>query len=325
MKSSKIESKLLILISLFLFLLGIFFITLNSPKKYQKRNTIQSSILNKKYEISRIEISESKKSILALNKINSFWGGEYFFNDEYICFPLDDSLVNEFLSLSQEIRTLNKVIGTEENLSASKIASTYSKYGLDEDTAIALSFYDKNKNCVSKIYFGSLNQTMDQIFIRTDNNSSIFSMDSKIINYLESNPDFWVDQNIIPRGISKQLDYHGIQNLNYRFNDSEFSNANKKLFEKIPSLRFSEIISNTKQFELIQGDKLYLKIQTGKGTEFNYTFYPAKTINGDCSIFELVINPDITYTQEEKDFIKKLNYKATLSNWTFNSIVDMLK
>ena len=325
MKNTKYDYKLIFL-STTLFLLVLIFL-LNSifTNKIQKRTVINSAILNSKYNVKKFEIRDSNNSLNSIYKVDSFWGGQITKNDSTTYFPVDEKTVIDFLTLSKEIRTLNKIVDNSKNISSESIHQNYLTYGLSDESAIVISYFDSTNACVSKIYFGSLNQTLDQIFLRTEKNSTIYSMDSKIIDYLEVKPNFWCDKNILPIWISKNIDSTDIQNISFNLNNSKFINANKKAFDKFPSLRFSELIYDSNQILNSEKDSLLIKITTGKGSEYNLNFIPAQTINGKCSLFELKIIPDITYSQKEIDFIKKLNYKATVSNWTFNSIKEMLE
>ena len=182
------------------------------------------------------------------------------------------------------------------------------------------SFYS-DENCVSSVNFGALNQTMDKVFLWTDKNMTVYAMDSSIIYYLDSGMKFWTDQNIIPQAISKNLDYSSIQNFTYEFTGKERSNAKPEAVEKFPSLRFSEILTSFENAEKC----LEIKLSDGNGTSYKYNFYPAITENGDCYIFDLEISPSMLYSEQQKEFIKKMNYCGSLSQWTYNTITKLLQ
>lgn len=308
-----IENRLLLVLSgILLALLLIFGISFISPYNNSKRNIFTTALVNKKYNINKININIKSTGDLTLYNYVDFWGGEYFDGNNYFYFPVDNVKVNEFINKSQEIISLEKILDAKSN-------EQMSKYSVDNNIA-RVSFYS-DENCVSSVNFGALNQTMDKVFLWTDNKMTVYAMDSSIIYYLDSGMKFWTDQNIIPQAISKNLDYSSIQNFTYEFTGKERSNAKPEAVEKFPSLRFSEILTSFENAEKC----LEIKLSDGNGTSYRYNFYPAITENGDCYIFDLEISPSMLYSEQQKEFIKKMNYCGSLSQWTYNTITKLLQ
>lgn len=304
-------SKLHVLSLTLIVLVLIYILSFISLKNSSKHNTVTTALLNPKYEISEVNIYHKDYGNLSLHNYADFWGAEFYNNQDYIYFAADSKQVNDFIKKAQQIVDLDKITQSKKDI--------FSLYDLT-DNAVTVSFYDGDKNCVSKIYFGALNKTMDKIFLRTDKNMSVYAMDSKIIDYLDPSIKNWTEQNLIPQGISHNLEYSKIQNFTYTEN-SLTKKAGDKAKEKITALRFSEILTDFSA----QQKSLELNIAEGNGTEYKLSFYPAETLIGDCYIYDIKIKPAVTYPDEQKEFIKKLNYSGAISLWTYNSITEVLK
>lgn len=304
-------SKLHILIFSLTVLVLLYIISFINPVKSEKHNIITTALVNPKYEISEVNIYHKDFGNLSLHNYSDFWGGEFFNNQDYIYFPADSKLVNDFIKNVKQVIELDKITQSKKDV--------FPLYNLTDD-AVVVSFYDNDKNCISKIYFGALNKTMDKIFLRTDRNISVYAMDSKIVDFLDPSIKNWTEQNIIPQGISHNLEYSKIQNFTYTENNVT-EKAGEKAKEKITSLRFSEILT-----DFSAGTKtLELNIAEGNGSEYRLSFYPAVTRNGDCYIYDINIKPAITYSENQKEFIKKLNYSGAISQWTYSSITEVLR
>lgn len=299
---------LLILISLIV----LFIISLIKPDSAKKNTTMTTALVNTKYDISKIIISSNTSGELSLYNFVDFWGGRFFNGSNYVYFPVDEDKIKSFLELSKQIQELDKIV-------SAKSKEQLDTYDVTENS-LTVSYFDNTDNCVSKINFGAMNQTMDKIFLSTEKNMTVYAIDSKIAYYLECSVNFWADKNLIPQGISNGLNAFSIQNFDFNLNGQGIKKASDVAFEKFPSYRFSEIETN---FEL-EDKELEIKITDGKGTSYTYNFFPAKTINGNCYIFNLNISPSIVFSDLQKDFIKKLNYSASISQWTFNSIKELL-
>lgn len=309
----EVKDKLLfVLISILTFLVILFGISFISPYKNNTKNRIQTALVNKKYLIDKISITNSTNEKIILYNFTDFWGGEYFNGNEYIYFPVDAAKINELIKSSTDVISLDLVTNA-------KSENELEKFSVNNNIA-TVSFY-QNDLCVSKINFGALNQTMDKVFLWTDKNMKVYAMDCKIIYYLDTSIKFWCDQNFIPQEISKNLDSSTIQNLTYKFPDSVERQGNSTAIERFASLRFSEILTSFSVNEKL----LDINISDGNGSLYKYSFYPAKTDMGNCYIFELKVIPSMLYSDEQKEFIKKLNYCAAISQWTYNSITELLK
>ena len=315
MKNIKYNKTLAVQILIFLFLTILFLISLK-PSESRNKNMTKSALLNSKYEISKISIFNKSTGQLDLIQYDSFWGGIYTNEEKSVYFPARKNIIDEFIDCSKKIIDLNKIVSLKS--SQKEIEKTYKTYALDEENQIALSFFDKSGQCISKIYFGAMNQSLDQIFIRTDKNLAVFSVDSKIADYLEIKPDFWCEPNLIPEGIFKSSAFSEIQNFSYRTDFSDFINASETAYDKFLSLRFSEIVT-----DFVPKEKtLELRLSDGTGTEYHADFFPARTKNGDCYIFSLKITPSMLFSKDAGEFLKKINYSCSISQWTYSTIIE---
>ena len=105
-----IENRLLLVLSgILLTLLLIFGISFISPYNNSKRNIFTTALVNKKYNINKININIKSTGDLTLYNYVDFWGGEYFDGNNYFYFPVDNVKVNEFINKSQEIISLEKI------------------------------------------------------------------------------------------------------------------------------------------------------------------------------------------------------------------------
>lgn len=354
------NKKLLTLSSILAFLVLLFGASFIKPIQ-KKSQQLKSAILNPKYEVSQISFDFPALAKIELYNCNEFWGGYYTTpitmnrqpDDFY--FPVNTQIVNSFLNISKTVSDYNLILEGKSKKDLSKLEDTYKKYGLDEENATVLTFYDKEKNIVSKLYFGNLDETMTHIFFKSDKNYAIYSMSSKIADYLEFNVKFWCDQEMIPKSISKNIDSSKIQNIFYRevINEKDTNimsqnlNAAKTAYSKMSSLRYSEFGTGNTEYLKITPDKYYdqpsfmnkvldVKVIDDKSTEYNYYFYKTEYSLSDITDYEkrnesnsyhytLQIKPSILYSDEAKEFIKKLNCVYVISEWTFNSLVKSLK
>lgn len=318
------NKKLLILISILTFLILLFCLSF-IKKSDNKKTVVKTAILNPKYEISKISISNKREGNLFIENYIDFWGASYFSSTESLntnssglYFPCDNQTVSDFISLCTKIEDYNIVISSKTKKELSKLDQIYSKFGLDEDNSTILTFFDIDNNVVSKLYFGSFNETQDQIFLRSEKNYSVFSINSKIADYLNLSLKFWADQNMIPKSISKNLDYSKIQNIFYNQNLKAGDSAKIK----ISSLRYSNLQSI---HQINENPLLNVKIIDDKTTEYIYSFYSSDSGDMDYYLYSLKINPAFIYSAKAKDFINKLNAFYTISEWTFNSLTKELK
>lgn len=315
------NKKLLTLSSILTFLILLFGASFIKPIQ-KKSKELKTAILNPKYEISKIVISDKNKGQLILENNIDFWGAQIIFKSETfqnnlsLYFPCNNQTVNDFLLLSSKITDYNLIISMKSKKELSKLDSTYHKFGLDAENAISLTFYDVDNIPVSKLYFGYFNETMDQIFFRTEKNYSVYSMNTKIADYLNVSTKFWSDQNMIPKSLSKNLISNNVQNIFCNNKKTDISAS-----EKICSLRYSEIKPST---DIKNDSILELKVIDDKTTEYNFSFYKSNSDDMDHYIYSLNINPSMLYSQKAKDFIKKLNCCYTISEWTFSSLTKSI-
>lgn len=302
---------LIILLSTLGVLVVIFGLSFISPYKNKTNNILSTALVNKKYEIAKININNINTGDLTLYYFTDFWGAEYFDGNNYIYFPVDSVKVNEFISKAQEIISLEKI-------KDAKSKNELEKYSVDKNIT-SVSFYNEEK-CVSTVNFGAFNQSMDKVFLWTDKNMTVYAMNSQITYYIESGIKFWTDQNLIPQGISKNLDFSTIQNFTYKYKDGSVKNGSEEAKEKFASLRFSEIMTD---FE-IKDKELEINLADGNGSIYKYSFYPAVSENGECFVFTLEITPSMFYSENQKQFIKQLNYCGSISLWTYSTITGLL-
>ena len=337
------NNKVIILLSAVLTFLVLLFITsLVNTDRPHKKNTVESALLNPKYNLSRIQIQYQDSGFLELINTGSFWGAktpmpeknvEKYLDKDPVTdyyFIADQKTVTDFIKLSQSITQLNKI--ADSNSLKNNPEKSFANYGLDEKHAAVISYYDTENNCVSKIYFGALNQTLDQIFLRTDKQLAVYSMDSKIADFLDLRIDFWTDKNMIPEVILNHSNFNQLQNCTYGFSSlllsrmPEMKNSGKKFYDKFPSLRFSKFADNYSFFNLYpdQDSFLLIRVSDGNGTHYTISINKTTTDDGDCYVYGLHITPSIVFSEQEKNFIKNLNCHYYMSEWTYNSIVKLL-
>lgn len=352
------NKKLLTLSSILAFLVLLFGASFIKPIQ-KKSQQLKSAILNPKYEVSKITINFPITARIELTNCGDFWGGFYQCgistnSSQYsFFFPVNTNMVESFLKLSKTVSDYNLVLEGKSKKDLKNLDETYEKYGLDDHHATVLTFYDTENKPISKLYFGNFNQTMDQIFFKSDKKYSIYSMNSKIADYLEEDAKFWCDQDMIPKSISKNIDSSKIQNIFYGEDEypdelgrkklSPNLKASKKAYSKIVSLRYgnlgpvySNFINPPDNYEnLLEPSQVNLiltvKVIDDKSTEYEYYFYRYNMKHfkdpeaPDQYCYEMKISPSMLYSDEAKKFIKKLNCKYYISEWTFNSLTQSLK
>ncbi|MBR5934450.1 MAG: DUF4340 domain-containing protein [Treponema sp.] len=326
------DKKAFALSSVLAFLVMLFAFSFLTKTDFTKTKSVKSALLNPKYELSKITISHPKAGQLELLNLDDFWGAHFTLQDQTdLTFPADSSIVKDFINLSQTIQEFAIIIDAKEHISSSKIIQKYKTFGLNEEDAVCVTFYNSQNTAVSKLYFGFLNQTLDRIFVKNDKNITVYSIDSKIADYLDLDTSFWSDHNILPKSISKNLKSDSIQSMTFYDIDAGNKNAaltqkpaSEKAYAKIVSLRYSKIVLG-ESVKQSADNATCVKVFDGKGTEYTYIFVPSVIGNENCYTYRLHIEPSIIYTDRQKEFISNLNGTYCISEWTFNSLKESLQ
>ena len=285
---------LFVLLTVLFSLVILFALSFFKNTGIKKINSRQSALLNPKYNITGFTLSSPDNRILRAKNIDGIWGAELYDGNESLYFLMDTSFVNNFILFCQKVSDFNVI--SESGVSKKELNAYY----LDDKNSVCLSFFDDNGNTVSKIHFGALNQTMDKIFFRTEKNFTVYSMDSKIEAYLDTDSSTWCDKNMIPECLYKNKV------------DTDVILSGKK----ISSLRFSKIVSrNRVDFAMASG--IPYRTTDGSGTTYIYHFSAATVDGEDCYVYNFLVKPSILFTPAQKDFISKLNGLYCISEWTF--------
>ena len=287
-----------------LVLLAIPKVVINSKGKNVK--TLESALLNTKYlpKINSIYLGDSVDN-LHFSKVNDNWLCTY--GD--LTFYAESKIVSELLKNFSKTRTLIKV---------SSDFKSHESYGLAENGAFNVSFYEEdsngNKNLFSSIYFGIENSDRTMVYLRNDRKADVYSTQNDMYQYFNTRLETFSIMELLPLQDSKsensveiieitdftaETPYSKIQKLG----DEKFSDNVHTAFSLRGATLLSEDIlvnSNMKKLKSIT-------LSTTKNTFYNLEIY--SYTNG---------------VTEEQYFVKTnfsgknptVNYVLEISSWT---------
>ena len=261
-----------------LVLVAIYF--LSAPKS---EKSFKSALLNPKYDVDELTLSDPQNESLVIKKIGSFWFGQEDFPivaQNHLYFICDSFMVEQFIKNLKSLVNVYEV-SNKKNLNA---------FGLQDGQSFFLCA-KKDGKVVTSVNFGKVD-SMKRIFFSVSKRQKIFSVQSDFLSpYLSVNENFWASPEIFPKdlvGADKK----------YRRGKSAMVSAQEINWEG----------AAVKTYDAQDGN-IYKAL-----------FLP-KT-DGDY-YYSLQVSPSAQRSQEEKEALKKLNAVFNVSAWTFERVIEL--
>lgn len=301
-KSKKVDL-VLGLIIIFLSILALPKIILKNQGKNIK--SLETSLLNKKYleKINSIYIGDSVDT-LHFQKKGDIWLCIY--GD--LVFFADNNLVSQMLTNFSKTRNLLQISNRAENLS---------QYGLAEEEAFNISFFQEdlagNKNEFSSIFFGIENSDRTRIYLKTNRKNTVYSMENDLYQYFNTRLETFGLMELIPIQDSKS------ESLVESIEIVDFSKDNFKTIKKIGDEDFSDLVhrlfslrgATLFQEDILASDNMKLlksiTAKTSKNTFYNIEIY---SYTNSISGVQYFVKTNFS----DKD--SSVNYVMEISSWT---------
>lgn len=278
----------------FLILILIFcFLPFNKKNKISSMNT---ALLNPNYvnDVQQIKLSYPDKASEypeAKTDLQLFKRGKLWFGIEessgiakpYI-WPADTSNV---ISLLEEASKVQKVF------LASTKPSSWKDFELDKNASYEVSFSDKDGAILSSLFFGKQNGLSGRLYFRTWESSDVYECSSDISSFFNVNApvSFWSDPFIYPQCVT-----------GYSRQKSESILRHGSIENIAPSKRLSPDFVYAKDFE--------------NGSSAKLSIYK----KDNAFIVIPVFIPGLALSEEEKDAIRNINYRYSISSLTLEKL-----
>lgn len=164
--------------------------------------------------------------------------------------------------------------------------SSWEKLGVDSNNAIEIRLKNNSKT-ISSIFFGWTDELTEEVYFRTSKNSTVWQTKTQIEKYIYNKiPSFWADPYLIPTYINNSSNY---------------------------------------KIKLRRGELVYIK--------------PAEHIK-PIKVIKLNLNPEVNaifsfYEKDENivvipnffgdEYLKKINYRYTISKWTYEEFLKEIE
>lgn len=288
---------------------GIIFFLSFLPSKNSEKGA-KTAILNPKYEqqIDSIVLSKNGKEIKLL-KENNIWKGSVssnyykesknFSEKKEIIFPVEQKFVENLIGKLKKIRILYK---NSDNL------TTFQSFSLDDSSSFLISY--SGKNCPSaSIFFGKQDFSKTMIYMRMNENQSVFKTEDDFSAFLKNDSRFWIDPYIIPRNITdsaKKIELQKVSFISKGMRKNLIPNTEKSQasIENLQELRHGAVYTDVVPQKFIGT----LQIESDELNKFSIDFYEHN--EQDIVIF---YNLDSFY------------YGTLVSNWTYSKILELFE
>lgn len=275
MKLNNKQTRILKTLACVDFILAIIFIISVLPFKKKKGEPSTNSALLNVNKIEEIEEITLKKGGLqvTLNKVGSFWIGTDSGTNK--TWPADNQNVANFISKFSQIVPI---------YTASSSKRTWESFGLGEEQALEVNFYNGAGTSISEITFGDTDSLTARIAFRIGTKENVYRMDSSIESYLNLSTSFWADPFVYPQALtgysrmqSESILRHGaISSFSQPTKPADY--IFRKDFENGASAKFYIYKSETENENLYDIVPKFVPGQASFGNEkkvienFDYTF-----------------------------------------------------
>ncbi len=262
---------------------------------FSKKNipqTQESALLNPNYidQIASITIitpsqDEENQSVI-LTKYDSFWLGTDSTSQKKYYWPCDSSIIDNLIKETSKIRTMYLV---------GKGVSSWKSLGVEEKEAKCIEFRNEVGGLISSLYFGLEDSLTQRISVRSGANQAVYQIANEIHLYLTASSSFWSDPYIYPQCVTE-----------YSRTESEQFLRHGLLQNISPASHIKPIKNITKNFD--NKSKVLLSIYS----------------KDDVYIVIPSFEPPPSYSEREKLGIESINYRYSISKWTYERFLESI-
>ncbi|HAK68372.1 MAG TPA: hypothetical protein DEO40_07685 [Treponema sp.] len=171
-------------------------------------------------------------------------------------------------------------------------SSSWKSFGVDDESASKISVFSEDGSVLTSLCFGKSDGLTRRISFRTSRDETVYETDYSLSPYLTASSSFWADPFIYP------------QSLTGRSRKDSESFLRHGLLTEMNAEDLDFLWQGTKEFE--NGSEIRLKIYP---LEENFLVVPEFRAGED-------------FTEEEKKSLEEMNYKYTVSKWTYDAFVQ---
>ncbi len=270
-------------------LLAVLLLGLMPFTKKNKIHSMDSALLNVNHinDIRKITIACSEdddRHTVTLIRSGSFWIGTDSYSGKKYFWPADSQCVNNLIAVSSQVV---KLYTKAEKVTAWK------SFGVDDDNASVLSFYNEAGGTISSLYFGYNDGLTQRIALRTWIDKTVYETDNSIKTYLTADVSFWSDPFMYPQCVT-----------GYGRTKSESLLRHGTLLNIAPADYIKPV--DTKRIDYENGAKGIFAIYE---KDDEYVIIP-------------VFTAGIAASDEERNAIQSINYRYSISKWTYEKFVE---
>lgn len=204
----------------------------------------------------------------------------------------DDS--NMTLNWPCDIQTIKNFLAEAEKENtlykkAEKVSS-WARLGVDEKNSCRITFFKNGSEKVSEFFFGIEDPISERILFRTSKEQTVWEAKTSVSNFLFKNTSFWADSYIEPLCVTDE----------------------NKISEK---LRRGQLVYLSPS-ENIKPEKVISKIFSNTNKAI-YSIYKKDD--------SYIVIPSFSSLEKNKDAIKAINYRYSISQWTYEKFLEANK
>ena len=286
MKLTAHQKKYLLGFAIFDFVLLILFVSSFVFKS--KRNAIET----KQTVLLNSSSLESISSIVLFDGVNEGKSVTLNRNDSF--WSGTDSVTGTVWPAdSQTVRNLIETLIQVRNVRVKAVSqNAWADLGIDEENAFSIRILDNKSNELLSLYFGHSDSLTQRMAFRTSKDVTAYETDFDIRSYLNAESSFWADPFLFPVFVS------GSASVNMQ------SSYRHGLMLPVSTLPEQPVNTMRKTFE--NGARAVFSVYE---TEDDFIVVPQFYASQSAS-------------QTEQDAVRKCNYRYSLSQWTYEHILE---
>lgn len=197
--------------------------------------------------------------------------------------PADSQVMRNLMDSLVNVRTVRVKAVSE---------ASWEDLGIDDENAFSIKILDEKSEEILTLYFGHVDSLTQRIAFRTSNDSASYETDFEIRSFLNASSSFWVDPFLFPVFLS------GTASVNMQ---SSFRHG---ILMPIVPLPDETVNVLKKTFE--NGSRAVFSVyETDEDIIIVPKFYASQSAS-----------------QTEQDAVRSCNYRYSLSQWTYERILE---
>lgn len=310
----------------------------SAGKKSLSGKTIDTVLLNEKYIslLACVEVTQQDKSIVFHKKelsgkilwIGTVHGGTDFDtgSSSPLVFPVDSTLMQEFLAIMMQVRSLSLVSQKQDQ-------ETLSSFGLAGGDGLSQGGYSfrfllQDGTVASQVIFGDTNYSGYRIYLKTPE-SPIYLAEDDFYPWLSLSAKSWAEMDLISQQLLGIAGTKDIQGLEIKVFDQGGASLHKNIMP--PNTDFSSKVSRLLSLRggsliepaVVLGKKLLgeITLDAGDGSRAALQVYEGKLSQLDQEVSSYYLIPQI-YSRGGNE-ISGLNYGFEISPWTWEALLTL--